>query len=317
MEIITMLVASYLNTIPSLKTNKHSEKALILKNYFKGVRATKTDAVLHKGFDIVKEADVAVIQGWVHNKHNSPHLNLRKQIIDFYTRNNKKVVSADANLFLYANPSNTPHHYLRYSFNGIFPNTGIYCDDVLDKSRWNKISKNLNIKLDPMIKQGNHILLCCQRDGGWSMGTMGIIDWIEKTCTQIRRVSDRPIVLRAHPGDKNAKQYLTMNNKRIRRLNNITVSDASRPIEHDLRNAWAVVNHNSSSIVGPIIYGYHSFITDAAKSQCAEVSHTDFQLLENPQEFDRQQWLERISMFHWSFDELISGECWSHMRNYV
>ena len=45
--------------------------------------------------------------------------------------------------------------------------------------------------------------------------------------------------------------------------------------------------------------------------------HTDFSKIENPQQFDRQKWLERISMFHWNFDELSNGVAWKHMREYV
>jgi len=40
------------------------------------------------------------------------------------------------------------------------------------------------------------------------------------------------------------------------------------------------------------------------------------QYIENPLEFDREKWAQRISMFTWNFAELSSGECWSHMKNY-
>ena len=46
-------------------------------------------------------------------------------------------------------------------------------------------------------------------------------------------------------------------------------------------------------------------------------NNTDFNFIEHPNLPDRQAWAERISMFHWNFDELRSGECWSHMRNFV
>jgi hypothetical protein len=63
--------------------------------------------------------------------------------------------------------------------------------------------------------------------------------------------------------------------------------------------------------------GYHSFITDPSRSQCSEVSHHKFDKIENPNLFDRQTWLERISMFHWKFSELEDGSAWSHMRKFV
>ncbi len=85
----------------------------------------------------------------------------------------------------------------------------------------------------------------------------------------------------------------------------------------DLLKCWAVVNHNSSSIVGPIVKGYPAFVTDPERSQCAEVAHYGFEDIENPKEFDREKWLQRISMFHWKLSELRDGTCWRHMREFV
>ena len=84
-----------------------------------------------------------------------------------------------------------------------------------------------------------------------------------------------------------------------------------------MKDSWAVVNHNSSATVGPIIYGYHCFLTDPKDSHSAEVSNKDFALLETPTLFDRTRWIERISMFHWNFDELENGTCWQHMKKFI
>ena len=305
-----------MQSVPKFAKAKGTEKELLLRYFIEGVNSNNDTGVIHKEKDILLEADVAVIQGWVHNKFDSPHLKLRKEIIDYCRDNEKHIVSADANLFLYASRDNHPHHYLRYSFDGVFPNTGIYCDSNIDKTRWKKISNNLDIKIESK-KTGNNILLCCQRNGGWSMGNENLFDWITDTVQEIQKYSDRHIVLRPHPGDKDTLAVFNAQHEQLKRLKNISISKINSPIEEDLQNTWAVVNHNSSSIVGPIIYGYHAFITDPNSSQCAEVSHSSFEFLETPKQFDRLRWLERISMFHWSFDELRSGECWSHMKEYL
>ena len=39
--------------------------------------------------------------------------------------------------------------------------------------------------------------------------------------------------------------------------------------------------------------------------------------IEKPKEFDREAWLQRISMFHWKLSELNDGTCWRHMRQFV
>jgi hypothetical protein len=48
------------------------------------------------------------------------------------------------------------------------------------------------------------------------------------------------------------------------------------------------------------------------------IEKADLKLIETPNtEVNRQRWIERLSMFHWNFEELKSGECWAHMRNYI
>jgi hypothetical protein len=123
-------------------------------------------------------------------------------------------------------------------------------------------------------------------------------------------------VIRPHPGDKKATEYFNPKTTSLRFLHNVTISKIGTPLDQDLKNAWCVVNHNSSSIVGPIIQGYPAFITDPIRSQCAEVAHHSFESIESSTEFDRTQWLERISMFHWKFVELEDGTAWKHIKPY-
>lgn len=305
-----MRVVSFLNSVPRI--NKNPQKTELLIKFIQGVNLNSDEGILHNQSSIAS-CDVAVIQGWVHNKVDTVHLQLRKNIIDHQVRIKKHTCVADSNLFLYANKLNSLG-YLRYSFDGVFPNTGIYFDSTIDNSRWMQISKDFNITLEDN-KKGSNILICAQREGGWSMGSYSIKNWLADTLAKIRNNTDRKIIIRAHPGDKSKKEYLNLKN--YRNFKNVEISNFGTPLENDLRNCYAVVNHNSSSIVGPIIQGYHAFITDPDKSQCAEVAHTDFSLIESPQEFNRQRWVERISMFHWKFSELEDGSAWRHMRNYV
>ena len=305
-----MKIVSYKNVVPI--QNNSVEKTMLLQLFIQGVEKAGDIGVYNSGYEL-DDCDVAVIQGWQHEKgKTATHLQLRQNIIDTQIQKGRHVVTADSNLFLYANPSNEPHHYLRYSFNGVFPTTGIYCDSNPDPKRWNQISNDLNIHLDDYTKNGMNIVLCCQRRGGWSMGNYDTVHWIEDTVKKIRKYSDRRIVIRPHPKDKKAKDYIW----KVKNLPNVKIS-MNTPLETDLHKAWAVVNHNSSSIVGPIIKGYHAFVTDPKQSQCKEVCNTDFSMIETPQMYNREKWLQRISMFHWKFTELADGTCWKHMREYV
>ena len=101
-----MKVVSYYDVVPS--KNKSQEKFDILTKFVQGVNAAGDTGVLHRGTSLI-DADVGVIQGWQHERgKNAPHLRLRQSVID--CTKNKHVVSADANLFLYANKTNKPHH---------------------------------------------------------------------------------------------------------------------------------------------------------------------------------------------------------------
>jgi hypothetical protein len=268
---------------------------------------------------VYNPSDVGVIQGWINiGSKTGRHLDLRNAVINEQIKNKKYAVVADSNLFLYSNTAN-PLHYLRYSFNGVFPNTGIYCDTSIDPSRWKKISTDLNISLKDYKANGNHILLCLQRNGGWSMKDYDVQEWALATINEIRKYSDRPIIIRGHPGDKAAKEYLDPRSTkcRLKNLHNVSFSDFNRSLLQDLKNAWAVVNHNSSPVVGAAIEGYPIFVTDPIRSQCREIANTDLSKIETPNTPNRQSWVERLSMFHWKFDELKSGECWEHMRKFI
>lgn len=307
-------VAVYHKTVPNAK---NQEKIDLLKNFSLGVRVGG-DAVFDNQSYAYQASDVGVIQGWLgEGAITTPHLQLRNIVITNQIKNKKYVVAVDSNLFLYANTAN-PLHYLRYSFNGVFPNTGIYCDTVVDPSRWQKISRNLNITLKDYRTNGDHILICLQRNGGWSMGKTDLQDWLVQTIDSIRRHSSRPIIIRPHPGDKASKELIRPENLKCKvKFSKAVRLSTNKNLVDDLRNCWAAVNYNSSPVIGAAIEGVPIFVCDPIKSQSKEIANTDLSQIENPLMPDRQQWVERLSMSHWNFDELKSGECWAHMRKFI
>jgi hypothetical protein len=301
-------VAYYAGIPPN---NNNMEKPRILDYFCQGVAAAGDTVIAHRGFNVVA-CDVALIQGFVHEHGKSaPHLQLRKNAINLQKSTNKRSLIVDSNLFLYADKTNSLH-YLRYSFDGVFPTTGFYFDQNVDPARWQQISKDLGISLQPWRTQGNHILICLQRNGGWSMGGLDVIQWMNSTILEIRKYSKRPIVIRAHPGDKKIGGYLKINHKLVSLSVNPDLRD-------DLRNAWATVVYNSSPSVSSIIEGIPAFLTDPypQNSQSFTVANTDISKIEDPAMIDRQAWIERLSMCHWKFDELKSGAAWQFFKKYI
>jgi len=319
-----MRVISYTATLPrkeqytpeSLKNA--TDKLDTLRYFAQGVNAAGDQGIIESNMNY-QPSEVAVILGWVHEHgKTAAHLQFRQEILDGQRAAGGRTVIADSNLFLYKNKQN-PGYWLRYSYDGIFANTGEYCDNTPDPDRWARIQEHYHLQLQPWRQSGNHILLCLQRDGGWSMAGWDVVDWAIKNIVEIRKYSDRPIRIRPHPGDKRASKYCDRILKLCqgRRLTQIELSQPASSLMQDFVNCWAVVNHNSSPGVAAVIEGVPVILTDPSRSQAQDVATPGIHQIENPLMPERDSWVQRISQFHWSHQELQSGACWAHMKKWA
>ena len=308
---MTISVDSYLMGIPPGNTNP--EKPAIIVNFIEGVWRAGDEGSIVTDYNPIN-ADVAVVQGFVHpGSKNSKHLNLRKEVFEKQQRDNKRSIIVDSNLFLSYDSGNTKK-YLRYSYDGIFPTTGEYCNTNPDPARWQKISNELGISLKDPSRTGKYILLCCQRDGGWSMDGQPLMPWVVHTIQTIRKFTDRIIMVRFHPGDKGRVQHIRALQRY--RLQGVSPS-VSDNLLSDLKSAYAVINYNSSPAVVAAIEGVPTFVLDPQRSQAAEVSHHKLNDLENIKEFDREKWIQKMAQMHWTLDELKDGTAWRHLRQWA
>jgi hypothetical protein len=308
-----LIVKSYLSSLP--KHINGSEKINAL-TYFAEGAARCGDSASTTYSQTYETCDVGAIIGNAFDANPSKvklaHYQVRKMVMETQRQRNRYWLSIDSNVFIYKNKEN-PHKYLRYSFNGVFPRTGIYCNDTPGDENWNNMRRDYNMDLKPWRTAGNHILICLQRPMGWSMRGQNLMEWLDATFIKIRQHSDRPIVLRWHPGDwKNFPTGVDFTQF------GVTLSPQDRHITEDLINCWALVCHNSTpSAVAPI-EGIPAFITDdPSYSQGGDIANTDLARIETPNMPDREQWIRKLAQCHWSFEDLRSGRCWAHMRNWV
>lgn len=309
-----LVVKSYARSLPFHINGE--EKINALKFFAEGAAKCGDDSELTYS-EKYEPCDVGVIIGNAFNanpaKVTLPHYHVRKMVIDTQEKLNRYWLSIDSNIFIYKDRTN-PKKYLRYSFNGIFPKTGIYCNVNPGEENWNNIRRDYNMDLKPWRQQGSHILITLQRPLGWSMRGYNLMQWLEETFTKIRQHSDRPIVIRWHPGDwKSFPNYAP-----LLAMYNATVSPKEKHITEDLVNAWALVCHNSTPSSVATIEGIPAFITDdPGYCQAGEVANKDFSRLENPLLLDRELWIRKIAQAHWSFEDTRLGRCWDHMRSWV
>ena len=309
-----LVIKSYLSSLP-MRINGQ-EKTDALTFFAQGAALSGDDATVTRSA-VYEPCDVGAIIGNAFDSNPSktrlPHYAVRKMVMDTQQSLGRYWLSIDSNVFIYKNRDN-PHKYLRYSFNGVFPATGIYCNDDPGEENWNQIRQHYDMDLQPWRgKGGRHILICLQRPMGWSMRGVNLMSWLDETFQRIRQYSDRPVRIRWHPGDwKNMPPDLDLSPY------NASMSPRERHILEDLNKCWAVVCHNSTPSAVATIEGIPAFITDdPGYCQAGEVANTDFSRLEDPILPDRDAWIRKLAQCHWSFEDLRSGRCWRHMRQWV
>ena len=109
------------------------------------------------------------------------------------------------------------------------------------------------------------------------MDRYAVTDWVSATVKELRKYTDRPIIVRGHPGDKTAIRYLSQQGVDWNLSRKEKITD-------EFSNAWATITHNSSPGVASAIEGIPVFVTDpnARVSQAYEVANTNLADIENP-----------------------------------
>lgn len=299
-----MKVAVYLAGVPAKAKNEFKRE--LLTRFAYGAKLAGDEIYTVDDYTVI-DADIAVLQGWIGMKR-APHLKLREDVINYQRNNNKHTLVIDSNLFGFLEPTDF-NRYLRYSLNGIFPTTGYYFDNKIDITRWESIKQRYNFVERPWKTDGKYILVCLQRDGGWSMDGLTVVNWFSTIMPEIQKYTDRPILVRGHPGSMK-----TLEEIRIRwpRVEISTLPD----IRQDFDRAWATITYNSSPGVASLLWGVSSWITDPnlARSQAYQFAETNLSLLERPLRRDRTELYHKLSQCHFNMDELDSGLAWQFMR---
>ena len=149
--------------LSSLQKQNPSRKIDTLMAFATGARAQ--GAQVHVETDYVyTPSKLAVLLGWPSPEQKTPNIKLRAQVVEQQHAHGRHVMCIDSNCFKFVDHNSM---YLRYSIGGPFYDTGNYANSNSNNSKWNQLSQDFNISLQPWRTSGNYILLLIQRDGGW------------------------------------------------------------------------------------------------------------------------------------------------------
>ena len=171
--------------------------------------------------------------------------------------------------------------------------------------RW----RQLNLSLRPWRSAGEQVLILGQMRFSASTFHLDILDWYVDVAKQIRSVSDRPIVLRAHP-NQTLLPKIDVPHFRIRTNENMP------EISVDLENAWCVVTKTSNGAVDALVQGI-PVITDDPFCMAYSVAEHNIANIEHPHQADREPWLHDLAYAQWNVDEMAAGLPWQHLRTHL
>ena len=296
-------VVVYLSSLPRLADR--NRKIDVLQAFAEGAQTQGASVLVQTKLQVV-DCRLAVILGWVGTKIRGPHIQLRRDVIDHQLRTGHHVMPVDASCFKFVD---TDSYFLRYSLDGVFYNTNNYSNANSDSVKWQQIQSKLNLNLRPWRTQGDHVLVCLQRDGGWSMKGIDMVDWTKQTVQRLRKITNRPILIRPHPKNK-------INLSELIRLPGVKESVNGSTLQQDLSNAWAAVFCNSSSSVAAALAGIPIFADD---DDCVAwaVANKDLAQIESPSMPDRTQWLNDLSAAHWTDAESRSGAIYQRFLPFI
>lgn len=253
---------------------------------------------------------LAVMLGWATTNTGGRNITLRKEIIAEQRRRGFDTMCIDASCWKYTDDGS---RYLRYSLNGPFYDRAEYANHNSDSAKWDEIQQALHIELQqPQTNTRGHIIICMQRDGGFSMKTLNPLAWLAQKIQQIREHSQRTIVIRPHPGDYRFEDFAQYRKQPGIKL----VDPLNTRLVDNLNGAHAAVFFNSSASVAAVCAGIPVFADDVS---CVawKVANQDIAQIESPVVFAREQWLYDLAAAHWSDADAQAGRIWQKFRPYL
>lgn len=297
-------VVVYLSSLPRIADR--NRKIEVLHAFAQGARAQGARVLVQTEYQIV-DARLAVILGWVGTKLSGQHIQLRQNLIRHQLQIHNHIMPIDSTCFKFVDHDSK---FLRYSLGGVFYNTNNYANKNSNNQKWHEIQRTFpQLTLSPWRTQGDHILLCLQRDGGWSMKGANLQQWAYNTIQTIRQFSNRPIVVRPHPKVRtDVAQLIT--------LPGVRESMPGTTLQQDLSEAWASVFYNSSSSVASVLAGVPVFAHDP---DCVawNVANSNLAQIENPAMPSRESWLYDLAAAHWSDSESSQGLVYKKFQQFL
>jgi len=292
-------------------TANHQQHREVLHSFAKGCGGDVTTSNNVDGYDC------AVIFGSYKKKRGRPQHQGKGKIIE------SGIPYIQLETQLIGRPIDTAiHNEFRVGVNGFLWDDANWGFEHIEDDRSKKVFERNGYDPDvPWKQDGEYILLCMQKVGDASLRDADVFEWTENTVNDIRKHTDRKIIIRPHPLYRKSSLHNTLKEKVL----NVPdthwqetdlLKDGFVSIQEQLQKAWCTVTYTSGSGIDAVINGIPNIACDTG-SMVYDVSSKDIAEVENPYRGEKKEWTNRIAHCQWSIEEFESGECWKHVSKSI
>ena len=292
-------------------TANHQQHREVLHSFAKGCGGDITTS------NNVNNYDCAVIFGSYKKKRGRPQHQGKGKIIE------SGIPYIQLETQLIGRPIDTAiHNEFRVGVNGFLWDDAKWGFEHIEDDRSKKVFERNGYDPDVLWKQdGEYILLCMQKVGDASLRDADVFEWTENTVNDIRKHTDRKIIIRPHPLYRKSSLHNTLKEKVLNVSNTHwqetdLLKDGFVSIQEQLQKAWCTVTYTSGSGIDAVINGIPNIACDTG-SMVYDVSSKDIAEIENPYRGEKKEWTNRIAHCQWNIDEFESGECWKHVSKSI
>jgi hypothetical protein len=164
-----------------------------------------------------------------------------------------------------------------------------------------------------------HILLALQLPGDASLRGVDVNEWAFNAIKEIRKHSQRPIVVRNHPlssGRAMADHESLARQVLMHNIIGIKFSDgAMMPWKDDLQGAYCTVTYTSGLAIDSVLSGIPTVACDNGNFAWPFSSHylEEIERLKLADSNTVNTWLQHLSQCQYSVEEMQSGVAWSSL----
>ena len=292
-------------------TANHQQHREVLHSFAKGCGGDVTTSNKVDGYDC------AVIFGSYKKKRGRPQHQGKGKIIE------SGIPYIQLETQLIGRPIDTAiHNEFRVGVNGFLWDDAKWGFEHIEDDRSKKVFERNGYDPDvPWKQDGEYILLCMQKVGDASLRDADVFEWTENTVNDIRKHTDRKIIIRPHPLYRKSSLHNTLKEKVLNVPNTHwqetdLLKDGFVSIQEQLQKAWCTVTYTSGSGIDAVINGIPNIACDTG-SMVYDVSSKDIAEVENPYRGEKKEWTNRIAHCQWNIDEFESGECWKHVSKSI